>query len=93
MAYTHTKKIERTSAGLRDALFESMEQLRAGDIEAQDAKAMAALAREIVNTVHLEVEVARLKLQHPAETKKFVPAPLQLGVKDEPINADVQDVR
>jgi len=82
MTYTHTKKIERTSAGLRDALFTSMEQLRAGDIEAQDAKAIAAPARQIVNTVHLEVEVQMMRRQSPADTMMLMPTPLQLGGTD-----------
>lgn len=76
------KKIDRTSAGLREALFTSMEQLRAGDIEAMDAKAMASLAREIVNTVRLEIEVQRLRLEYPDDAKMIIPTPLKLGQDD-----------
>lgn len=77
------KKIERTSAGLRDALFATMEQLRSGDIEAGDAKAMAIVAREIVHTVELEMAVAKLRLEYPADAKMLVPAPLKLVSEEE----------
>lgn len=77
-----SKKIDRTSAGLREALFTSMDQLKVGDIEAGDAKAMAALAREIVNTVRLEIEVQKLRLEYPADAKMIVPTPLKLGQDD-----------
>jgi len=76
------KKIERTSAGLRDALFNAMEQLREGDIEASDAKAMAALAREIVHSVQLEIEVQKLRAQYPSDTGIIAPMPLKLGTDD-----------
>lgn len=74
-------KIERTSAGLRDALFDAIEKLRQGDIEAQDAKALAQLANQICNTVSLEIEVAKLRMEYPADTKLIVPSPLSLGVE------------
>lgn len=64
-------------------LFESIEMLRKGDIEANDGKAIAALAREICNTVSLEIEVAKLRTQYPADTKLIVPSPLQLGSTEE----------
>lgn len=72
-------KIERTSAGLRDALFDTMENLLNGEIEANEAKAMAVVAREIVNTVRLEVDVQKLRAEYPADTKILVPSPLPLG--------------
>lgn len=72
-------KIERTSGGLRDALFDALERLREGDMEAGDAKAFALLAREIVHTVDLEIEVQKLRLEYPADSKLLVPSPLPLG--------------
>jgi hypothetical protein len=77
------KKIQRTSAGLRDALFDAMESLRDGDMDFNDARALASLAREICNSVQLEIEVAKLRTQYPADTKLIVPAPLPLGPPDE----------
>lgn len=73
-------KVDRTSAGLRDALFDAMEQLQNGEIEANEAKAMASLAREICNTVQLELNVQRARMEFPSDAKVLVPAPLPLGV-------------
>ena len=78
MAYD--KKITRTSAGLREALFDAMENLRDGNIDAQDAKALASLSQQICNTVSLEIEVAKLKYEHPKDADLVNPKPIQLGV-------------
>ena len=80
-------KIERSSAGLREALFLAIEDLRAGNIEAADGKAIAAMAREICNTVALEIEVAKLRTEYPSDMKIAVPAPLPLGVAKEVIKS------
>lgn len=72
-------KIERTSAGLREALFDAIENLRAGNIEASDGKAIASLSQQICNTVSLEIDVAKLRMQYPADAKLIVPSPLPLG--------------
>jgi len=52
-----TVKIKRTSAGLKGALFEAIEALRAGDIDANEAKQIAGLAREITNVTRLELDL------------------------------------
>lgn len=72
-------KIERTSAGLRDALFDAMEKVRDGDMMAEDAKAISGLAGQICNTVQLEIKVAELRTQYPADAKLIVPSALTLG--------------
>lgn len=72
-------KIERTSAGLRDALFQAIEDLREGSIEAAEGKAIASLAKEICSTVQLEMQVAKLRTEYPADTKLVIPSPLKLG--------------
>lgn len=74
-----TDEIARTSAGLREALFSAMEKLRDGDMMADDAKAFAGLAKEISNTVRLEIEVAKLRNQYPSDAKNIVPTSLTLG--------------
>jgi hypothetical protein len=81
-------KIERTSAGLRDALFDAIEKLRSGDIEAQDAKALAALSHQICATVSLEIEVAKLRTEYPADTKLSLPAALPLGIASTPAEGE-----
>ncbi len=81
------KKVNRTSAGLRDTLFDAIERLNAGDIDAGQGAAIAKLAREICNSVHLEIEVAKLRTEFPADTPLTLPTPLQLGATQEAVSA------
>jgi hypothetical protein len=73
--------IDRTSKGLRDMLFDTIEQLRTGKCEIGKARAIAAVAGQIVNTVHMEIAVANLRRDYPADTKLICPPPLQLDAK------------
>lgn len=76
------KKIGRTSAGLRDALFDVIEKVKSGDIDAESAYAVAALADSICKTVHLEIAVAKLRTEYPSDIKLVIPGPLVLGEPD-----------
>lgn len=71
--------IERTSAGLREALFDAIERVRDGDMTSDDAKAVSGLAAQVCNTVDLEIQVAKLRTDYPADTKLVIPAALSLG--------------
>ena len=71
---------ERTSRGLRDALFEELDGLRNGEIEPLRASAVAKLAVQIINTAMIEVHLRRTDLsldQHLDSTIKV--RPIQLG--------------
>lgn len=72
--------VDRTSAGLRDALFDAIDGLRAGTLPPDEATALAKLSREICATVKLEIDVHRLKTEHKDE-KFLQPAPLALTGK------------
>ena len=48
--------VERTSAGLRDALFDEWDLLRRGLSTPQKASAIARLAQAAVNSVKIEIE-------------------------------------
>ena len=74
-------KIERTSACLRDTLFDCIEKVRKGDMDAQDAKAISSLAHQICETVSLEIEVAKLRTNYPADSKLVLPGALLLGTE------------
>lgn len=50
------KPIERTSRGLRDALFDELDRLRDGSSNPQHAQAVAKLACQIINSVKAEIE-------------------------------------
>lgn len=51
--------IERTSVGLRDALFDELDLLRSGEGNAQRAQAVAKLSAQIVSSVKMELDFAR----------------------------------
>ncbi len=66
--------IERTAEGLRDALFDELNLLRTGETTTAHARALANVARLIIDT-------ARLELQH---VKALMEADksMRLGSKD-----------
>lgn len=51
--------VARTSAGCRDALFDMLDGLRAGSVTPTLANATAKVIDGIVNTVQLELSVAK----------------------------------
>jgi hypothetical protein len=58
--------IVRTSAGLRDAIFDEIDAIRGGTSNPTRANAVAKLATGIVETVRMEIEVQRHLRQSPA---------------------------
>lgn len=52
--------IVRTSKGLVDALFESLDKLNSKEIDAEQARALSHTARTIVNVARLEIEFRKL---------------------------------
>ena len=49
------KKLPRTSHGLRDVLFDEIEQLRSGDGDPTRAMAVANLSKQIINIARVEM--------------------------------------
>ena len=81
-----TEKVEnaapvvRTSAGLRDALFDALDGLRNGSTNAATANAVAKLADQVVQTVHMELAVQKHAAIRPKENTSIgLPAPVALG--------------
>ncbi len=73
--------VARTSAGLREAMFDEMDRLRQGKTNATSANAMAKLAMTIVETVEMEINVAKALRDLPAQAEKMqLGAPVELGV-------------
>jgi len=60
---SEAKPIDRTAAGLRDSLFGVLEDLRAGRIDASQAKAAATVAQTIVKSVEVQMQFERDKLE------------------------------
>lgn len=73
--------VVRTSAGLRDALFDALDGLRNGTTNAASANAVAKLADQVVQTVHMELAVAKhaTTLKAKATVAPALAAPVQLG--------------
>jgi|DEB0MinimDraft_6_1074348.scaffolds.fasta_scaffold26248_3 hypothetical protein len=74
--------IERTSVGLRDALFDELDLLRSGEGNAQRAQAVAKLSAQIVSSVKMELDYARFAntAGRPAKSAvKTAPESLMLG--------------
>ncbi len=67
---------ERTSAGLRNALFDEIDALRRGDGDPQRAMAVAKLAQNILATAKMEYQIGK----SGAAAK---PTPLVLGDAEE----------
>jgi hypothetical protein len=53
---TPEHQIKRTTEGLRDALFDVLEGMRAGTVTPNQAIAAAKVACQIINTARIEIE-------------------------------------
>lgn len=73
----------RTSAGLRDAIFDEIDAIRNGDSNPTRANAVAKLAAGVVETVRMELEVQRhLRSHKPGDAAietNSLGSPLALG--------------
>lgn len=52
-------KIERSSRGLSEAMFEELDNLRTGKSTPQQAMAKASIAKALIATLRIELDVAR----------------------------------
>ena len=79
------EKVSRTSAGLRDAIFDEIDAIRDGSSNPTRANAVAKLASGIVETVRMELEVERhlhtsaAKSRTISEAEHTLGRPLSLG--------------
>ena len=56
---TQPPSVVRTSAGLRDAIFDEIDAIRTGNSNPTRANAVAKLATGVVETVRMEMEVEK----------------------------------
>ncbi len=73
--------INRTSAGLRDALFDEMDALRNGTSNPTRANAVSKLASGVVETVRMEMDVQK----HAASMAKKATTIDEAGVLSDPL--------
>lgn len=72
--------VVRTSAGLRDALFDELDRMRSGETSAANANAVARLADQVVNTVRMELDVHKHMTKIPeGKLSVEMPKPLALS--------------
>ena len=77
--------VQRTSAGLRDAIFDELDAIRNGSSNPTRANTVAKLAGSVVETVRMEMEVQRHLNSSAANAKTIAAnggslgAPLALG--------------
>jgi len=69
---------DRTSLGLRDTLFDTLDDLRKGNIEPKDAAAVCKVALTICKTVELEMAAEQVRDKLPG-VGAAAPEPLRLG--------------
>lgn len=70
----------RTSAGLRDALFDELDALRAGSSNPAKANAVAKLSDQVIATVKMELDVQKhIAKYKPAGLTPQLGAPVELS--------------
>lgn len=69
---------ERTTKGMRDALFSEFDKLRNGETSPARANAVARTASEIISTVKLEMEYIRLQGNMDMKPDGILPGKIHL---------------
>ena len=72
-------KPSRTTQGLRDILFDEIEELRSGNGDAAKSQAVANLAKQIINTAKVELDFVRTIQQQEAEGNVVTLGNMELG--------------
>lgn len=54
------QKIPKTTEGLRDALFDEINALRAGKSNVQQARALCQLADKVIDSIRVQIQYGRL---------------------------------
>jgi hypothetical protein len=67
-------KTNRTTQGLRDILFDEIEELRSGDGDPSKSLAVANLAKQIINTAKVELDFVRV-----IQAQEATGTPVKLG--------------
>ncbi len=75
--------MERTTAGLRDVLFDEIDRMRAGTTNATNANAISRLAAEVNNTLQLEVQMNKFLMDMKGKQIEALamPAPIALSAR------------
>lgn len=74
-----TRKITRSSAGLRDILFDEIEELRSGEGDPTKSMAVANLSKQIINVAKVELDFHRQIASQAEADRPFKMGDMQLG--------------
>lgn len=69
-----SKKIVRTAEGLRNALFDEIDNIKSGNSDIKQANAVAKIAKTIVDVTKMELEYSKYEDLQPLGNQ-----PLKLG--------------
>lgn len=83
MSENKPKKMIRTSAGLRDVLFDELDSIRDGTSNPQRAQAVSKLACQVINSVKMEIEFHSHVASSPEGIDPPMSRPLMLAEKKE----------
>lgn len=79
-----SKKKQRTSQALRDALFDELEELRSGNGDTGRALAVANLAKQIINIAKVEIDYHREAMRHAEAGHPLTLGSMTLGSLSSP---------
>lgn len=74
-----SKKIPRNTQGLRDILFDEIDELRSGNGDPTKSLAVANLAKQIINTAKVELDFHRVIHEFANEGASVKMGTLELG--------------
>ena len=72
-------KAKRTTHGLRDILFDELEELRSGEGDPSKAMAVANLARQIIGVANLEIRFHEMRIKATETAQQIDMGTMQLG--------------
>lgn len=79
MAKAKAAQAGRTTQGLRDILFDEIDELRGGDGDPTKSLAVANLAKQIINTAKVELDFHRVMQSADAQGTPIALGNIQLG--------------
>lgn len=73
---------KRTTQGLRDALFDELDELRGPEANPEKSMAVANIAKQIINTAKVELDFHRMMQQQAEAGTPVTLGNLRLGTDD-----------
>lgn len=84
------KKYERSTRGLREMLFDSIESVQGGSMKASEAVQLSSVVRQIVATADLELRVQRQSKDMGVDVDALVLAPPVVSLGHAVLESDAE---